>query len=102
MTANLLSEVCNNVCIEPDLQPINGKQLMGNVEDGGKLDIAANEFWDGPFERTYINVRVFNPHAPSNSLLHSPPSWCPLRVAWRIRLHIFYKMIASNLALKWE
>ena len=41
ITANLLSEVCNDVRIEPDLQPINGEQLMGNVEDGARLDIAA-------------------------------------------------------------
>ena len=64
--ANLLSEVCNDVCIEADLQPINGEQLTGNVEDGARLDIAANGFWGGWFERTYIDVRVFNPHAPFN------------------------------------
>ena len=66
ITANLLSEVCNDVRIEPDLQPIDGEQLTGNVEDGARLDIAANGFWGGRFERTYFDVRVFNPHAPSN------------------------------------
>ena len=66
ITANLLTEVCNDVCIEPHLQSVNGEQLSGNVEDGARLDIAANGFWGGRFERTYIDVRVFNPHAPSN------------------------------------
>ena len=69
LTANLLTEVCNDVCIEPDLQPINGEVLTGtssNTQDGARLDIAANGFWGGRFERTFFDVRVFNPHAPSN------------------------------------
>ena len=44
ITANLLTEVCNDVCIEPHLQSVNGEQLSGNVEDGARLDIAANGF----------------------------------------------------------
>ena len=69
LTANLLTEVCNDVCTEPELQPITGESLTGassNVQDGAHLDIAANGFWGGRFERTYFDVRVFNPHAPSN------------------------------------
>ena len=45
LTANLLSEVCNDVCIEPSLQPLSGETLNGvspNVQDGACLDIAAN------------------------------------------------------------
>ena len=37
-----------------------------NVEDSARLDIAANRFWGGRYERTFIDVRIFNPHAPSN------------------------------------
>ena len=69
LTANLLTEVCNDVCIEPDLQPITGEVLAGassNAQDGARLDIPANGFWGGRFERTFFDVRVFNPHAPSN------------------------------------
>ena len=36
------------------------------MEDGARLDIAANGFWGGRYERTFIDVRIFNPHAPSN------------------------------------
>ena len=64
-----LSEVCNDVCIEPTLQPITGEALRGATaisEDGARLDIAANGFWGGRFERAYFDVRIFNPHAPSN------------------------------------
>ena len=69
LTANLLSEVCNNVCIEPHLQPITGECLSGataNTQNGARLDIAANGLWGGRTERTYFDVRVFNHHAPSN------------------------------------
>ena len=34
--------------------------------DGARLDIAANGFWGGRYERTYVDVRIFNPHAPSH------------------------------------
>ena len=37
LTANLLTKVCNDVFIEPDLQPITGEVLTGatsNVQDG--------------------------------------------------------------------
>ena len=77
LTANLLTEVCSDVCVEPELQPITGETLTGatsNAQDGARLDIAANGFWGGRFERTYFDVRVFNPHAPSNR--HSNLSSC--------------------------
>ena len=69
VTANLLTEVCHDVTIEPDLQPLTGETLAGassNTMDGARLDIAVNGFWGGRFEKTYLDVRVFNPHAPSN------------------------------------
>ena len=58
-----------DVCIKPDLQPITGEVLVGatsNTQDGARLDIATNSFWGGCFERTYWDVRIFNPHAPSH------------------------------------
>ena len=49
LTANLLTEICHNVCIEPDLQPITGEVLTctgatSNTQDGARLDIPANGF----------------------------------------------------------
>ena len=35
-----------------------------NGQYGARLDIAANGFWGGRFEKTYFDVRVFNAHAP--------------------------------------
>ena len=69
-TATLMSEVCHDVCVEPTLQPITGEVLShatAITDEGARLDIAANGFWGGPFERAFFDVRVFNPHAPSNS-----------------------------------
>ena len=64
LTAKLMSEVYHDVCIEPTLQPITSEALSGAsaiTEDGARLDVAANGFWGGRFD-----VKVFNPHAPSN------------------------------------
>ena len=38
---------------------LNG--ASANTDDGAWLDIAANGFWGGKFERAYFDVRVFNP-----------------------------------------
>ena len=69
LTANLLTEVCSDVRIEPDLHPLTGEVLTGassNSQYGARLDIAANGFWGGRYQRTYLDVRVFNPHTASN------------------------------------
>ena len=70
VTASLLTEVCHDVLIEPDLQPLTGEvfpRATSVKSDGARLDIAVSGFWGGRFERTYLDVRVFNPYAPSNS-----------------------------------
>ena len=62
---------------EPHLQPITGEHLSGasaNTQDGARLDIAANGLWGSRYERTYFDVRVFNPHATSNR--NTNPSTC--------------------------
>ena len=69
LTANIMAEVCHDVCIEQSLQPLTGETLSGasaKVEDGARLDIAASGFWGGRHDRAFFDVRVFNPHATSN------------------------------------
>ncbi len=69
LTANLMSEVCHDVCTEPTLQPLSGEALAGAsaiTVEGARLDVAASGFWGGRFERAFFDVRVFNPHAKSN------------------------------------
>ena len=79
-TASLLTEVCHDVQVEPELQPLTGESLTNataNTQDGARLDISANGVWGGRFEKTFLDVRVFNPLAPSNR--HSTPSTCYMK-----------------------
>ena len=53
LTASLLTEVCHDVTVELELQPIDG-ELMSNTtansSQGACLDMAVNGFWEGRFE----------------------------------------------------
>ena len=69
LTARLLTEVCNDVQIEPELQEITTEAMSGrsaNTTNGARLDVAVSGLWGGRRERTLMDVRVFNPFAPSN------------------------------------
>jgi hypothetical protein len=69
ITASLLTEVCSNVTIEPHLQPLTGENLTMRSaisEPDARLDIAANGVWGGRFEKTFFDVRVFNPFSKTN------------------------------------
>ena len=132
LTANLLTEVCHEVSIEPDLQPLTGESLRGAssiVEDGARLDIAMNGFWGSKHERSLCDIRIFNPLAPSNrntnrtscyrkherikknayeqrvrEIEHS--SFTPLIFSatggMGSEATVFYKRLASLLAIKWD
>ncbi len=68
-TGTLLTEVCSDVKVEPELQEITTETMSlhtANTTEGARLDITANGFWVGRHERTFLDVRVFNPLAPSN------------------------------------
>ena len=66
LTATLLTEVCHNVSIEPDLQSLKQLSLAtSNRAEGARLDVTANGFWGGRYERALFNVKVFNPYTPS-------------------------------------
>ena len=63
--------------MEPYLQPLAGEQLSGasaNSQDCARLDVAMNGLWGGRYEKTSLDIRVFNPFAPSNC--HSNLSTC--------------------------
>ena len=69
ITASMLSQVCPNVSVEPHLQPLNGEEMTHTTavrEENARLDVKANGFWGDNFHTTFFDVRVFNPHAPSN------------------------------------
>ena len=68
ITADVLTEVCPSVSIEPILQPLTGEQLQyqtANTEDDAWADISAQDFWENKQQRAFSDARVFNPLAPS-------------------------------------
>ena len=68
--ANVMKEVCTDVKVEPALLPVNPNDYSSrtNTSDGARLDISACGI-KGTFERTFIDIRVSHPHAPSNVTL---------------------------------
>eukprot|EP00117_Sycon_ciliatum_P029082 scpid94565/ scgid23241/ len=69
-SASLLSRVAHDVSVEPSLQPLSGERMRYRTaisEDGARLDVAASGVWGGRFERTFFDVRVFNPFVRSNT-----------------------------------
>ena len=68
LTATLLTEVCLNVEVELPLQELSGEILArsANSERGARSDIAVDGFWEPGRVRTFCDIRVFNPFAPTN------------------------------------
>jgi len=54
LTTILLIEVCHQVHVEPELQPVSSPEALSlstvNTRDGARLDIAMNGFWGGRLE----------------------------------------------------
>ena len=66
ITAQLMEEVCFDVGIEPLLQPISKEHYKtANTDDGARLDVAAANLWGKDRQRSFFDVRVFNPFARS-------------------------------------
>ena len=66
--ANFMDEVCHDVQIEPKLQELQGETFTNKTacsDDEARPDIKANGLWGNRFERTYFDVRIFNPLATS-------------------------------------
>ena len=67
LTANLLSQVCNDVSVEPQLQVLTGETLTSgrsaNRSNEARLDISARGVWCRN-QRAFFDIRVFNPTAP--------------------------------------
>ena len=71
----LLTEVSNNVGIEPVLQKLSGEHLTQKTyisSDDARLDIVAENFWGHNRQKTYFDVRVFNPFCATLSNVPLP------------------------------
>jgi len=67
VTAELFSTVCNNVAIEPPLQPLSGESLIpmsANCQDDARADIHVSGFC-GWRQSAFFDIRVFHPNAQS-------------------------------------
>ena len=101
LTAYLLSEVCNNVCTEPHLQPVTGEQLNGataNSQDRARLLMGSGEAApSAPFSMSGLKQRIID-------LEHS--SFTPLVLSSTGGLGpaatFTYKRLATLLAGKWN
>ena len=68
LEAQLLSDVCKDVVIEPTLLPITGESFVlrsANTANEARLDISARGVWN-PMDKTFFDIRVFHPGADSN------------------------------------
>ena len=65
MTADLLSEVCRDVCVEPTLNQLTGETLSyrtANTAPDARLDVSARGVYTRN-QRTFFDIRVFHPNA---------------------------------------
>ena len=64
LNAEFQREVCRDVVVEPRLLPLENEEISGTTADRAAPDISSRGLWS-PFERTFYDVRVFHPNAPS-------------------------------------
>lgn len=64
LNAELQREVCRDVQTEPRLLPIDSEEIQGTSADRAAPDISSRGLWS-TFQRTFYDVRVFHPNAPS-------------------------------------
>ena len=68
LEASMLSEVCKDVVIEPQLTPLTGETFFhktANTADEARLDISARGVWN-TLDKTFFDVRIFHSQCPSN------------------------------------
>ena len=65
LEASILKDVCKDVRTEPELLPVGGSNITSsNTSEKARLDVSAVGIWS-PMERTFLDVRVVHPNAPS-------------------------------------
>ncbi len=66
-TADLLSEICSDVAVQPHLHLLSGESLQwrtANIDDEARLDVSARGVWRRG-ECPFFDIRVFYPNASS-------------------------------------
>ena len=73
-TANIMTKVCQDDCIGPQLQELSGKLLhhaTSTRDNGAHVDIRVHRFWGEQSWRSFFDVTVFNSNALFYQKLHS-------------------------------
>ncbi len=88
--------------------------MFYNSQPGARLDIAANGFWGGRFQKTYLDVRVFNSQSNLKKRAYEQrireienASFTPLVLSATgglafVKRPFFTKRLASLVATKWD
>ena len=102
LTATLLTAVCSQVCVEPELQPVNNPEdfslATSNTQEGACLDIAANGLWGGRSERCFMDVRVLTPLPLQIVPPLCPPPLRSMRILSAVRMdNAFVRLNALHL-----
>ena len=70
LTANMLSEVCRDIEIEPKLTPLTCEELgnrTANTTNEARLDIRARGVWER-VQQVFLDLRVFDSTSRCNSV----------------------------------
>ena len=68
-TADLLSEICKDVTLEPKLTNLAVEKFAkrsANTQDDARVDVSARGFW-ARGSKAFMDIRVFNPLAKTSS-----------------------------------
>ena len=91
LTANLLTEVCKDVDIEPQLLPVTGETFenrTANTSNEARVDIKSRGFWVTG-QQAFFDVRVIWPKHQSvsqqstPSMLHPKWKWKETTIHWK-------------------
>ena len=63
-----MRKTCCYIEVEPHLQPLSNESLKPATckDEEARLDISAKGLWGSRFEKSFYDVKVFNPSAPRN------------------------------------
>ena len=66
--AELMRKTCYDIEVEPHLKPLSNESLKPATckDEEARLDISAKGLWCSRFKKSYYDVKVFNPFAPTN------------------------------------
>ena len=75
IAVSLLTVVCHNVAVEPEVQPLSGEWFQHktsnindgvHLDDGARLGVCAQGFWADKHQGAFFNIKVFKPYKPSS------------------------------------